>query len=321
MTNLKTPLLVVGATIVYDYIFRVDRLPQPGRTARIMPNEDRCQSQPLPGGTAFNIALGLAKLDESVRLTHPVGHEFSGSAYERSLREAGVNLDGLLVNPQSSSGVAYVFGALDGATVCFTSVADLSQHHIPAAVLDDINLIVLTPLAGPLHQHAGEYARNKGIPLAICGIAEPETLTWLPQVLMLAINEYELQLLFNFEQGLTAHQLSERMPGYLFITQGAKGCLVFHKGVQLGYVTAIQPQQIVDTTGAGDAFFAATLAGIRNDFDPIDAARMGAAAGSMTVEVSGCQANLPNWTGLAARLSTQYPDLAAQLEKKGQHDY
>lgn len=315
MTNPQKPLLVVGATIVYDYIFCVDRLPEPGRTARILPGQDNTYGQPLPGGTAFNIALGLAKLDERVRLTHPVGRDFVGSDYEKYLRDAGVSLDGLLVNNHELSGVAYVFGALDGSTVCFTSTSELLQEYIPDTALENSDLIILTPLTGPLHQHASAYARSNGIPLALCGIAEPDVLTWLPQIFMLVINEYEMQLLSTIEQGLTSEKLSQRMPGYLFITQGSEGCLIYHEGAKLAHVAAIQPRQVVDTTGAGDAFFAATLAGIRKGFDPVDAARIGGLSGSMVVEALGCQANLPDWPTLAGRASEFYPGLAAQLEK------
>lgn len=315
MTKPKKPILVIGATVLYDYIFCVDHLPQPGKTARILPDNRKAYGQPLPGGTAFNIALSLAKFNEQVRITHPVGGDFVGSDYERSLRESGVSLDGLLINEQSASGIAYVFGASDGATVCFTSVTDLPQQHIPTSVLTGIDLIVLTPLMGPLHRQAGEHVQNKETSLAVCGMAEPEILTWLPQMFMLAINEYEMQLLSEFEDGLTPLKISRKMPGPLFITQGANGCHVYHRGEQLAHVTAIPPQQVIDTTGAGDAFFATALAGLRYGFDPVDAARMGVAAGSMVVEVVGCQANLPNWSTLAGRVSEQYPELATKLKK------
>ncbi len=315
MTELKNLVLVVGATIVYDYIFCVDRLPEPGRTARILPQADQLQGQRFPGGSAFNIALGLAKLNERARLTHPVGRDFAGSDYEQTLAEVGVLLDGLLINNQRPSGVAYVFGAADGSTMCFTSLTELTDAQISAAALKDIDLVVLTPLSGPLHQQAHTFAQNEGIPLASCGIAEPELLTWLPQMAMLSINEYEMGLLSKIEGGLNPATLSQRMAGYLFITQGAEGCSVYHKGQQLAHIGAVPPRRVVDTTGAGDAFFAATLAAMRKGLDPVDAARIGVLSGSMVVEALGCQTNLPDWPAIVERARRLSPGLVPQIEK------
>ena len=199
--------------------------------------------------------------------------------------------------------------------MCFTSVTELPQNEIPAAALTDIDLIVLTPLVGPLHEHANSYARDNEISLALCGIAEPQVLTWLPQMFMLAINEYEMQLLANMEPGLNPEKLSQRMPGYLYITQGSRGCSVYQGGELLAHVAAAKPRQVVDTTGAGDAFFAATLASIRKGSGPVQAAQIGVLAGSLVIEKVGCQVNLPDWSMLADRAGELYPDLATQVDK------
>lgn len=315
MANSAKPLLVVGATIVYDTIFRVDCLPRPGQTARILQADDNPVAGRQPGGTAFNIALGLARLRARVAIAHPVGYDFAGSEYERLLRESGVDLDGLLVNESSPSGTAYVFGALDGSTVCFSSVTPPPVGQISAAVLERAGLIVMTPLVSPIHQHAARYAQSHDIPLAACGIASAEVLGWLPGLVMLSINEHEMKLLADIEPGLTPRALSSRMQGPLFITRGSGGCSVYLREDHLADIPVIEPRQLVDTTGAGDAFFAATLAGLRQGFDPLDSARIGAAAGSLVVEAWGCQVNLPDWSALAGRVSGAYPRLAARIRQ------
>lgn len=315
MTQSKKRVLIVGATIVYDIIFRVDRLPQPGRAAKILIGENDCIALRQPGGTAFNIALGLAKLNEQVRIAHPVGNDFIGSEYEQMLTESGVDLAGLVVNERSASGTAYVFGAPDGSTVCFSSVTSLPSRPLSIAVLEDADLIVMTPLVGPLHYHAAQYACHQTIPMAACGIATAELLGWLPQLVALSINEYELQLLTDMEPGLTPHALSYRLHGPLFITKGSKGCSVYTEGDHLADIPAIKPVQIVDTTGAGDAFFAAALASIRQGFDPVDAARIGVGAGSLVVETMGCQANIPDWQAVSERVGGTYPELAAKIRQ------
>jgi len=50
------------------------------------------------------------------------------------------------------------------------------------------------------------------------------------------------------------------------------------------------PAREVDPTGAGDAFAAAFLLALARGADPADAARLGAAAGSIAVEGEGADA-------------------------------
>ncbi|MCK9458121.1 MAG: PfkB family carbohydrate kinase [Proteobacteria bacterium] len=76
--------------------------------------------------------------------------------------------------------------------------------------------------------------------------------------------------------------------GFVALTRGAKGARIYRDGgvAEIG----IYPTTAVDPTGAGDAFAAACLFALAAGEDPLDAARLGAAAASIVIEgIAGSQ--------------------------------
>jgi sugar/nucleoside kinase (ribokinase family) len=71
-------------------------------------------------------------------------------------------------------------------------------------------------------------------------------------------------------------------------THGARGCEVVEGG--RARRVGVHPAREVDPTGAGDAFAAAFLLALARGDDPLAAARLGAAAGSIAVEGRGAEA-------------------------------
>jgi ribokinase len=100
-------------------------------------------------------------------------------------------------------------------------------------------------------------------------------------------------------------RLRERYEGVIVMTLGADGVLI-DNGRTTTSVPASPPQQIVDTTGAGDAFSAAFAVAIAEGFDVVEAATAGAAAGAHAVSVLGVIPALPRRRDLAALSSSAY---------------
>lgn len=88
-------------------------------------------------------------------------------------------------------------------------------------------------------------------------------------------------------QGDLVARLAAAVPVVAF-THGAAGCEVIAGG-RVRRV-GIFPAREVDPTGAGDVFTAGLLLGLARGEAPVDAARLGAAAGSIAVEGRGIEA-------------------------------
>jgi sugar/nucleoside kinase (ribokinase family)/D-arabinose 5-phosphate isomerase GutQ len=74
--------------------------------------------------------------------------------------------------------------------------------------------------------------------------------------------------------------------GAVVVTDGAEGCAVSAPGVALR-VPACSVKEVVDTTGAGDAFLGGLLVGLHHGLDWPDALRLAAACGAACVEKLG----------------------------------
>ncbi len=79
--------------------------------------------------------------------------------------------------------------------------------------------------------------------------------------------------------------------GGVAVTLGADGCLVTDGTGAAQPVPGI-PVEVVDTTGCGDGFTAGFLIGLLRGCDPVDAARLGVACGSLVATGLGSDAGL-----------------------------
>ena len=310
-THPSQGIFVAGATVLYDYIYKVDWLPQPGNVANILNINDN-QTRHF-GGTAFNIAVQLAKLGENVSLGHPVGKDFPGSDYELYLLNLGIQLENLQITSDERSGFAYVFFTEDGSTLCFSYPTQSSNAILPKSLFKQIGLIVLTPRFSMLSQNLIKQAVELSIPVAIVGIAEESILELLPQTMMLSLNNHEAEHLSKALGGISVEAITTRMPGIFYETKGKKGCNIYQHGEMIGKVDAISPKEFVDPTGAGDSFSAGVLAGLRHGFNSIQAAQIGATAASFILEAYGCQTKMPDWVNISERLGKHHPQLAQKI--------
>ncbi len=90
-------------------------------------------------------------------------------------------------------------------------------------------------------------------------------------------------------------------PGILGVKLGSKGALLNCPDGQFVEIPAVPPPgPIVDTTGAGDSFYAGLLTGLLRGLSPTDAGRLAAATGACCVTGLGASAGLRNYAETAA---------------------
>lgn len=86
----------------------------------------------------------------------------------------------------------------------------------------------------------------------------------------------------------------------LGVKLGAGGALLSSSEDHWIRVAAVKPPgNIVDTTGAGDCFYAGLICGLVRGMTVEDAGKLGAAAGACSVTMEGATAGLPEWSVLS----------------------
>ena len=121
---------------------------------------------------------------------------------------------------------------------------------------------------------------------------------------MLISNDYELQLIRN-STGLSVQRLLE-MVGTIVTTKADEGCEVVTKG-GTATIPAVPGAQVVDPTGAGDAFRGGLIKGLVEGC-PVERA---VANGRSMRLLCGAELRHPgilsdSWMGLAQTLQTHY---------------
>jgi 1D-myo-inositol 3-kinase len=238
-----------------------------------------------PGGSAFYAGRALAALGAAVRVLTAAGPDFP--------RHALAGLDVALVASQETTAFVNSY-APDGSRTqrALGSAPALDPARLPAAWRSP-DALLLAPVLGEVDVPAFSAAAGARL-VGVCvqGLVREVGADGAVQPRRLALDRDDLagiRVAFVGEDeargdpGLV-HRLAAVVPIVAF-THGARGCEVFVRGRPRR--VGIHPAREIDPTGAGDVFAAAFLLGLSRGDDPVDAARLGAAAASIAVEGRG----------------------------------
>ena len=290
-------VFVVGS-INQDFVLKVDRRPKPGETVT-----DAVLST-HNGGKGANQAAAAALLGASVAILGRVGDDGFGGPLVRALEEKGV--DTALVGPasDSSTGTAFITVTGDGEnaiTVAPGANRRLTPEDVDAArgeIGEAAVLVVQMEVPRECVARAVEVAGGVGT-RAILNLAPPFE---VPRAVLegldpLVVNEHEAAFLLGdgvegVEAALAAaSNLLALGPKSAVVTVGADGA-VFAEGGDTGHVPAPEAE-VVDTTGAGDAFVGALALRLARGASLREAVGYAVRAGSAAVTREGAQGALP----------------------------
>jgi ribokinase len=224
-----------------------------------------------PGGKGANQAVAAARLDADVTMVVKLGQDAFGGQAAANLAKEGIRPDFVLRDGTSHTGVAFIIVDDAGENMIVVALgtnALLNPADIDAAreAIADAD-VALFQLESPLETvtHAIRLAREAGTTVVL-NPAPGQALSaeLLSLVDVLTPNQTELQLLvegdlpgFKNLTGLketeaAARELLDRGVGAVVVTLGAEGALI----VTWDAIQHIPGYKVdvVDTTGAGDAF-------------------------------------------------------------------
>jgi ribokinase len=268
-------VVVVGSLNV-DLVTHVERHPKPGETV-LGTGLER-----LAGGKGANQAVAASAAGATVVMVGCVGADEAGSDYRTRLSALGIDAASIRVTPDGPTGHALITvdeAGENSIVVVAGANAQVSLDDLDALESVGPGDVVLLQLEVPLEvvtaavRRASARGARVVLNLAPYAALPPDVVALADPVV---VNEHEALLLAD----------SEAMPVSMLVTFGAAGAA--WDGDQLTGPTVDQAQ-VLDTTGAGDAFCGALSAALVAGADRHHALHTALAAGADAVRHHGAQ--------------------------------
>jgi len=248
------------------------------------------------GGTAGNIAYNLALLGEKPLILGCAGKDFA--AYGQRLDDLGLSQDGIRkVADQFTAGAYITTDESDNQITGFNpgAMRERCGYKFPAKH-DGKVLAIISPGNVQDMVELPEYFKRAGIPYIfdpgqqITALSGEQMTQAVAGSMALCTNDYELEMVMK-ATGLSRAELLQRT-GALVTTLGDQGSIIAEatpKGVQEVRVAPVKVKKALDPTGAGDAFRAGLLKGLRLGQTLAEAAALGSVCAAFCVEHKGTQ--------------------------------
>ena len=281
--------------------------------------------QALPGGAPANFLAALTKYGKSTAFLGKVGDDAFGHLLLGTVKGAGIETRGIVVDPSVFTTLAFVtFDASGDRSFSFARKpgADtlLSWEEVDKSLIEEARVFHFGTLsltnepARTATQKCVAYAKEKG-KLITCdpNLRRPlwhseeeakEQILWsLRQADVVKISDEEVEFLWNCTPEAGADKLLEEFGVSLaMVTLGPRGCLLKTKNAACRVPSPrVSP---IDTTGAGDIFGGSALSRLLELNKPI---------GTLTEEDLRC---IAAFATTAASLSTEAPGGIPSIPEK-----
>lgn len=269
-------IVCAGGVTVDIMILPIEALPEPGSLLAVENIEMHV------GGCAANTSLDLHKLGIPVSLACKIGEDDYGDYILKSAAKSGLNTKGIVVDRSVKTTVSIVCIQKNGQRSFIYlpgSTAKLNRDDIPAGELGEGDIIFITsalllddfdgePCADTLRE-----AQEKNIFTAM-DTSWDISGTWLPKIrpslkyLDLFMPSYDEAVLLTGEKDpdRIADVFARLGVKNVIIKTGSDGARFLEENGRRYTLPSYRGVEVLDTTGAGDAFCAGMLAGLAQDW-------------------------------------------------------
>ncbi|KAG8641873.1 hypothetical protein MANES_12G039500v8 [Manihot esculenta] len=261
--------------ISVDFLAAVAAYPKP---------DDKIRSTSLKvqgGGNAGNAMTCAARLGLNPRIISKIADDSQGRSILEELEADGVNTSFLVVSKDGNSPFTYII--VDSQTktrTCIhtpgyppTVVHDLSQSSLLSA-LDGVRIVYSDGRLPEVALVVAQEACHKNIPILVDAERKREGLDDLLKLASYVVCSA------NFPQSFTKLR--------------ANGIGTINGRLFVGTVEKIPPPELVDTTGAGDAFIGAVLYAICADMPPEKMLPFAAQVAAASCRALGARTGIPH---------------------------
>lgn len=299
---------VVGSANL-DLVMRVERIPEPGETVRATGREQHV------GGKGLNQAVAAARAGAATAFVGPVGEDDAGTTLLDAMAVDGVDRTGVRRVPGPSGTALVVVSAAGENAIVVDAGANGAAVRLDeeqaGLVRGGTVLLCQLEVPLPLVRDAARVARAAGRTVVLnAAPARDLDGDLLALVDVLVVNESEALVTAGaLEQSgqsgapeavRAAQELAGRVP-HVVVTLGAAGAL--HVGPEGLRRAAGLPAEVVDSTGAGDAFTGVLAAHLAAGGTVADGLARGVAAGALAVTRRGAVPSLPTGAEVDGLLS------------------
>ncbi len=296
-------MIIVFGSLNIDMVMRVEKMPRPGDTVL-------CPSyKMIPGGKGANQAVAAAKAGAPVKLFGKIGDDEFGRLALNSLKETSIDLTGVVVSEESSTGCASVCVNAQGENmITVASGANLKarETEVPSFLLSKETTLLLQ-METPVEENWSIIRRAKKFGArVILNLAPAENVPQdiLQSLDVLVMNQSEAALLalhLGFDvisPTAAARRIAANFGITCVVTLGGDGAIACSpKGTWEVKAMEIEP---VDTTAAGDAFVGVFAAALDSGADMANALRRASVASGLACLKQGAQISLPTLSEIDA---------------------
>ncbi|MEM2935839.1 MAG: carbohydrate kinase family protein [Candidatus Bathyarchaeia archaeon] len=299
---MKLDVVCFGA-LNLDRLYRVDRIAKEGEE-RFVTDFREC-----PGGSAANTAAGLARLGLRVGYIGKVAQDREGALLLEDFKREGVDLRGIIISKGGRSGtvMGYVDPKGERALYVDPGVNDtLGFGEIDLEYASSAEFVHFTSFVGekPLEAQRRLVEALRGdvkLSLDPGDLYARRGLTALKPILRRSLvvlpNEREIKLLTGRDYEDGARILMREGVHVVAVKLGGRGCYVTDG--ETSHLIEPFRVEVVDTTGAGDAFCTGFLYGLIKEKDLYECGRLGNFVASRCIQRVGAREGLPRIEDLA----------------------
>ena len=288
----------IGA-LNYDVLYVVEQIAGPGEEVGII------DINKAPGGSAANTIVALARLGVDTGFIGVLGNDNEGDIILNTFRKEGVDAVIKRINGCTGAAIGFIDSKGERTLYIYPGVNDElrindidmefvanSKFVHMSSFVNRAQLEMLCEVATQLKESKSKLSFSPGMLCSKYELADLCTIIERSEVVFLSENELEsLVSGNNYEH--RASKLLDIGASIVCVTLGERGCYVVNTAAESYLVEAYPTADIVDTTGAGDAFAAGFLYGLLHSKSIYECARAGNLLASYCIRKYGSRNGLP----------------------------
>jgi len=254
------------------------------------------------GGGGTNVAVGLHRLGEAVKMICRLGDDELGEILIKQLTKEDVDMS-FVQRAKGKTGISTVLVASDGSRSIVTyrgESGEIEKNEINWEEIKKADWIQVSSLGGDISllEDLVAFALDNGIKIGLNPgkkeLSQKERLLrLLPKLDLFNVNRMEAAEFWggNFDDEMVmVRKFVKAGVRLLMLTDGRRGAGVYEKGRWIKMDA--YPNKSVDDTGAGDAFVSGVVAGLLQGKSAEEALKMGLANGGSVVMKLGAKGGL-----------------------------